>query len=125
LKIRTTFILERCVKNKMQNVKFEDWQKLDLRVGEILEIEEIENKDKLYKLKVNIGEEITIVAGIKQYYSKEELKNKKIIVIKNLEPVKLAGILSQGMLLAASSKEENKCVLLTIAKDIPASTKIS
>ncbi|MGD9275824.1 MAG: methionine--tRNA ligase subunit beta [Candidatus Pacearchaeota archaeon] len=96
-------------------INFEDWMKLDLRVGEIKEATEIEGADLLYKLSVDLGEEKmrTICAGIKKYYSKDELLNKKIIVLANLAPRKMRGILSEGMLLAAGSKEENVCVLIS------------
>ncbi|MEN7982230.1 MAG: methionine--tRNA ligase subunit beta [Nanoarchaeota archaeon] len=90
-------------------IQFEDFAKVDLRVGEIKEVEEIEGADKLWKLSVDLGKEIgerTICAGIKEYYSKEELMNKKIIVVVNLAPRKMRGIESQGMLLAASEDEK-------------------
>ena len=66
----------------MENVKFSDWQKLDLRIGEIIKAEDIEGADKLYKLTVDIGKDkpITLCAGIKEFYSKEDLLEKKIVV---------------------------------------------
>ncbi|MEK6889521.1 MAG: methionine--tRNA ligase subunit beta [Nanoarchaeota archaeon] len=107
-------------------ISYEDFAKLDIKVAKILDVEEIPNKDKLYKLSISLGsEKRTIVAGIKQYYKKEELKNKKIIIIANLEPAKIGGIESNGMLLAAGSKEENICVLLAPDKDIKEGMKIS
>ena len=108
-------------------IQYQDFQKLDLKVAEIKQAEEIEGADKLYKLTIDTGEQTqrTIVAGIKQHYTKEELQNKKIIIIANLEPRTLRGIESQGMLLAAGSKETNQCVLLTPDKDIENGTKIS
>jgi len=112
----------------MENVKFSDWQKLDLRIGEIIKAEDIEGADKLYKLTVDIGkdEPMTLCAGIKEFYSKEDLIGKKIVVFVNLEPKTLRGIESQGMILAAGSKEDNKCSLLTISgSDIPNGTKIN
>ena len=108
-------------------VNFEDWMKLDLRVGEILEVEEIEGADLLWKIIVDVGEEIgerTICAGIKKYYSQEELKGKKIIVFVNLAPRKMRGVESQGMLLAAGSKEDDTCILISPEKDIGVGTKI-
>ena len=107
-------------------INYQDFEKLDLQVAEIKQVEEIEGADKLYKLTISLGdEERTICAGIKEYYTKEELQNKKIIIIANLEPRTLRGIESQGMLLAAGSKETDTCVLLTTDKDIPQGTKIS
>ncbi len=107
-------------------VNFDEWAKLDLRVAKIVKVEEIDNADKLYKLEVDLGKEIgkrTICAGIKQYYSKDELKGKKIVVLANLEPRKMRGIESQGML-AASEKDDKKVVLLTPEKDVEVGSKV-
>ena len=103
----------------MDNITFDDFVKVDLKVAEIKACEDIEGADKLYKLTIDMGEERTIAAGIKQYYSKEELIGKKIAVVANLEPRKLRGIMSHGMLLAASSDDRSSIVLLTLDKDIP------
>ena len=106
---------------------FNDFEKLDLRVAEILEVEEIENADKLYKLKIDVGElgERVLLAGLKQYYGKDDLVGKKIIIIANLEPRKMRGIESQGMLLAASTDNHEQVVLLSLDKDIKNGSKIS
>ena len=99
----------------MENIKFPDWQKLDLRTGKIIEINEIEGADKLYKLTVDLGKELgkrTLVAGIKPYYKPEELKGKSCIIFTNLEPRVLRGIQSQGMLLAAVNEDETLVSLL-------------
>jgi methionyl-tRNA synthetase len=108
-------------------IEFSDFQKLDLRVAEIKKVEEIEGADKLYKLTIDVGElgERVICAGIKPYYSAKELQGKKIIIIANLASRKLRGIESQGMLLAAGGVNKDKCVLLTVEKDIESGTKIS
>ncbi|MBI3623178.1 methionine--tRNA ligase subunit beta [Candidatus Pacearchaeota archaeon] len=101
-------------------ISFSDWQKLDLRIGKIIKVEDIEGADKLYKLEVDIGKEIgkkTVCAGIKEFYSKDELKGKKIILFTNLAPRKMKGIESQGMLLAAVSEDESSVVLLAPEKD--------
>ena len=111
----------------MENISFSDWQKLDLRVAKILKVEDIEEADKLYKLSIDLGKEIgkrVLVAGIKQHYTKEELKGKKIIVFTNLEPRKLKGIESQGMLLAAVSSDEKNVFLLQPDRDIELGSKI-
>lgn len=110
-------------------VNFKEWQKLDLRVGEILEIEDIQGADKLYKLTINLGtEKRTLVAGIKEFYSKEELKNKKCIVFTNLEPKTLRGVQSKGMILAAVSHDkeggEEKVQLLQPDADMPVGNRI-
>ena len=107
----------------MNKIKFEDWEKLDLRSGRILEVKDHPNADKLYILKVDIGEERQIVAGIKKSYSKEELIGKQIIVISNLEPVILRGVESQGMLLAVG-EDENSRVLLTLDKEFISGEKV-
>jgi len=109
----------------MDNITFDDFIKIDLRVAEIKACEDIEGADKLYKLPVDMGEERLIVAGIKQYYAKEELIGKKIAVVANLEPRKLRGIMSHGMLLAASNEDKSSVVLLILDKAIPNGSKIS
>ena len=108
----------------MTEIDFKNWQDLDFRVAKILEIEDHPDADKLYILKVEIGEEErTIVAGIKKNYSKEELIGKKIIVFTNLKPAVLRGVKSEGMLLAAS--ERDNVVLLTVDKEINSGAKIN
>jgi len=73
----------------MDNITFDDFMKLDLRVAEIKACEDVPGADKLYKLTIDMGQERTIVAGIKLHYTKEELLGKKIAVVANLEPRKL------------------------------------
>jgi len=103
-------------------IDFKDWKKLDIRVGKILNVEEILNADKLYKLEIDIGEKRTIVAGIKKDYSKEELKGKSCVVLANLQPKKLRGVESRGMILAAVDGE--KVVLLSPEKKVRAGSKV-
>ncbi len=90
------------MKQVENEVSFEEFQKVDLRTATILSVEDIPNKDKLFKLEIDVGElgKRTIVSGLKQFYSKEQLKNRQIILIANLAPRKIAGIESSGMLLA-------------------------
>ncbi|MGA2130561.1 MAG: methionine--tRNA ligase subunit beta [Candidatus Pacearchaeota archaeon] len=110
-----------------ETIKFSDWQKLDIRVGKILKAEEVEGADKLYKLSIDLGKELgkrTLVAGIKQHYAKEELKGKSIIVFTNLEPRKIKGIESQGMVLAAVSGDEKDVFLLQPEKKIEEGSKV-
>lgn len=107
------------------NIDYEHFSKLSMMVGTIKSAEEIPKADKLYKLMVDMGSTIgerQIVAGIKQSYEKEGLVNKQIIVLVNLEPRKLRGFESQGMLLAASN--EGKAVLLQPEKPVPNGTII-
>lgn len=108
--------------NDKKEIRIQDFSKLDLVVGKILEVEKHPDADKLLVLKVDIGsEERTIVSGINDFYEKEDLIGKNIIVVKNLKPVKMRGILSEGMLLAAG----DKAVLLTTIKDVKPGTVIS
>jgi methionyl-tRNA synthetase len=110
----------------MENVSFEGWMKLDLRAGKIIEIEDIPNADKLYKLKIDLGTETrTLVAGLKKHYSKDELEGKACIVFCNLEPRKLKGIESQGMILAAVNDDNSEVKLLQTDGDIELGSKVS
>lgn len=105
-------------------VTLEDFKKLDFRIAEIIEAKKVKDSIKLIEIKIKIEDEIrTIVAGIGEHYNEDELVGKKIVVLKNLEPKKLKGIVSQGMLLAAHKND--KLVLLTIDKDIDSGAKIS
>src|SRR3989344_2980137 len=98
-------------------IPFNDWKKMDLRVGKILEVKDHPNADKLLVFKVDLGDEVrTIVAGIKNYYKKEELKGRKVVVFVNLEQRELRGIKSEGMILAAV--KDDKVILLQPEKDI-------
>lgn len=110
----------------MSDIKYDDFAKLDLRVARIKRVEDIEGADKLYKLTIDVGElgERTICAGIKQHYSKEQLTNKSIIIIANLEPRKLKGIESRGMLLAASNPDHTKVILLSPEQEIEPGSKV-
>jgi len=106
-------------------ININDFAKMDLRIAQILEAEKVEGTDKLVKLLIDIGDEKrTLIAGISQYYKTEELINKKIVVIKNLEPKKMRGIESQGMLLAASNDKGDLSILVP-DKDIEPGSKIS
>ncbi|MEM0465865.1 MAG: methionine--tRNA ligase subunit beta [Candidatus Pacearchaeota archaeon] len=111
--------------NKETFIKFEEWNKLDLRVGEILEIEDIPGANKLYKLKIDLGTETrTLVAGLKEYYTKEELENKRCIVFCNLEPKKFKGVESQGMILAAVNDDNSEVKIIQPDGEIEIGSKI-
>jgi len=84
-------------------IDYEDFAKVDLRVAKILAVEAVPKSNKLLKLKVDIGEERTIVAGVGKDYSPEELLGRQILVVANLKPVKLMGVESYGMLLATDT----------------------
>ncbi len=104
-------------------IKFDEWQKIELKTAKITGVEDIPGKDKLYKLKVDCGEERTLVAGIKEFYSREDLIGKTIVVVANLEPANIAGIESQGMLLAVKNKQAGYS-LLTADSDAEPGTKV-
>ena len=96
----------------------------DAEVGEIIACEEVPKSKKLLCSKVRIGSQVKqIVSGIKQYYSAEEMVGKKVMVLVNLKPAKLAGVLSEGMLLCAEDSEGN-LALLTPEKEMPAGAEI-
>ena len=105
-------------------ISFQDWQKAELKVAKIIAAEDIPGKDKLYKLQIDLGsEQRQIIAGIKPFYEKEELKGKSIIVVANLEPAKIAGFESQAMLLAAENSE-GKYKLVSIDDSVEAGTSV-
>ncbi|MDP4093778.1 MAG: methionine--tRNA ligase, partial [Bacillota bacterium] len=104
-------------------ISIEDFARLDLRVAKVLEAEKVEGADKLLKLKLEMGSEIRqVVSGIAKYYSPEDLPGKYVILVANLKPVKLKGIESQGMILAASTDKE--LVLATVDKMIESGSKV-
>ena len=87
-------------------VSFEEFKKLDIRIAKILEVKEHPNADKLFILKIDTGEkQKQIVAGIRNFYRKEDLLEKQIVVVDNLEPVTIRGESSEGMLLAAQGDD--------------------
>lgn len=83
-------------------INFEEFQKIDLRVATVLEAEPVEGSERLLKLQIDLGEDKRqLLAGIAQFYSSEDLIGKQIVIVANLEPRKMMGLESQGMLLAA------------------------
>ncbi|MFA4859016.1 MAG: hypothetical protein WC636_07080 [Candidatus Margulisiibacteriota bacterium] len=109
----------------MENVAFEDFKKMELKVAQIKAVEDIEGADKIYKVTVDCGEERVVVAGIKLWYTKEELVGKKVAMIANLEPRTIRGVTSHGMILAASNVDKTALTLLAVDKDVPAGSLIS
>ena len=106
-------------------IKIDEFFKTELIVGEILECEKVKKSKKLLKLLVHDGtKNRTVVSGISNYYTPEELINKKIILVSNLEPVKLCGIESQGMILASQDINNNVKVIF-VDNSVPAGSKIS
>ena len=101
----------------------QDFAKLDMRIAEVTEVREHPNADKLLVLKISLGDETRqIVAGLKGHYTAEALTGRKIVVVTNLEAVKLRGEESNGMLLAAQDGE--RVVLLVPEQDVAAGSPV-
>ena len=116
----------RTVETKIkQEISIEEFDHMQLQIGEIMECEEVANSKKLLCSQVKVaGKTLQIVSGIKNYYKPEEMVGKKVVVISNLKPTKLAGVLSEGMLLCAEGPD-GALSLLTAEKDMPAGSMIS
>ena len=107
-----------------EEITFDDFEKLQFQVGEIVKCEAVAKSKKLLCSQVKIGNQTKqIVSGIRKYYSPEEMVGKKVMVLVNLKPAKLAGVLSEGMLLCAEDAEGN-LALLTPEKPMPAGAPI-
>ncbi|HDM92132.1 MAG TPA: methionine--tRNA ligase subunit beta [Candidatus Korarchaeota archaeon] len=107
----------------MEFVSYEEFSKLDLRVGQVLSAKRIEGTQKLLLLEVDLGsEKKQLVAGIAEQYKPEDLVGKQIVVVANLQPKKIRGYWSQGMLLAADV--DGKPVLLVPDKPVPPGSKV-
>ena len=105
--------------DKKPEITIDDFDKVQLRVGEIIKCEAVPKSKKLLCSQVKMGREVRqIVSGISQYYKPEEMVGKKVIVVANLKPAKLAGVLSEGMLLCAEN-EKGEYVLLAPESDVP------
>ena len=109
---------------KKPEITIEDFDKIQLQIGEVIACEEVEKSKKLLCSKVKIGSEVRqIVSGIKAHYSTKDMVGKKVVVVTNLKPAKLAGIESQGMILCAEDAEGN-LALMTAEKDMPHGSEI-
>ena len=105
-------------------ITFDDFGKMQFQVGEIIACEEVKKSRKLLCSQVKIGSQVKqIVSGIKGHYTAEEMVGKKVMVLVNLKPAKLAGVLSEGMLLCAEDAEGN-LALMTPEKEMPAGAEI-
>lgn len=105
-------------------INFEDFKNIDLRIAKIISVSRIEESEKLLKIEVELGEEKrTIVAGIANYYSEEDLIGKSVVIVANLEPRTIFDIESQGMILAV--KDEDKLSVLVPDKEIKSGSKIT
>ena len=108
-----------------EEITFDDWMKMQFQVGEIIACEEVPKSKKLLCSQVKIGSQVKqIVSGIKAHYTPEEMVGKKVMVLVNLKPAKLAGVLSEGMLLCAEDAEGNLS-LMTPEKPMPAGAEIA
>ena len=105
-------------------ITFEDFEKMQFQVGEIISCEAVKKSKKLLCSQVKIGSQVRqIVSGIKAHYTPEEMVGKKVMVLTNLKPAKLAGVLSEGMILCAEDEEGNLS-LVTPEKEMPAGAEI-
>ena len=108
-----------------EEITIDEFSRMQLQMGEIISCEEVAKSKKLLCSQVKVqGRTLQIVSGIKHYYTPEQMVGKKVVVITNLKPTKLAGVLSEGMLLCAEDFEGN-LALLTAEKDMPAGAMIS
>ena len=111
-------------KKAKPEITFDDFEKLQFQVGEIIACEEVKKSRKLLCSQVKIGSQVRqIVSGIKAHYSAEEMVGKKVMVVTNLKPAKLAGILSEGMILCAEDADGNLSLMVP-EKEMPAGAEI-
>ena len=114
-------------KQENNKIKFEDFLKIDIRIGEVLECEKVEGTDKLLKLKVDFGEEIgikQILTAMAQFYEPKDFIGKQMPFIVNLEERKIRGEISQGMVMAGDIGEDEKPVFLNPDSKINNGTKV-
>ncbi|BCB95665.1 methionine--tRNA ligase [Dissulfurispira thermophila] len=104
-------------------IAIDDFAKVELKVGKVISAEKVEKSEKLLRLKVDIGEERQIVAGIAKSYTPDDLIGKKIVVVTNLKPAKLMGIESHGMLLAATD-DEGRLSVLTLDREVKQGARV-
>lgn len=111
----------------MDEITFDEWKKLKMKVGKVVEVERVPKTDKLYKLQVDVGEEKPrqVVTSLVPFYTEEEIMGQRIVVLVNLAPTKFAGEVSEAMLLCAEKDDESECILLTTEKDIDIGTPIT
>ena len=105
-------------------IKFDQFKKMDIRIGKIVHIEDHPNADKLYIATVEVGDATKkLVAGVKEHYTKEELLNKQVVVLNNLEPATIRGVQSEGMILA--TKDGGKLAILIPEKEVKVGSPVS
>jgi methionyl-tRNA synthetase len=107
------------------HLKKEDFDKLELKIAKIIKVEGILGADKLLKLELDLGNEKRVIcAGIKNFYTPEELVGKQIVIVANLEPRMMKGVESRGMLLATSNEDYSKVILIKPAREVPSGTEV-
>jgi methionyl-tRNA synthetase len=106
-----------------ENISMEDFAKVDLRIGKIVAAEPVPKAKKLLKLEVDMGARRSVVAGIAGSYATADLIGKQVVVVANLKPAKLMGVLSNGMVLAAVDKK--KCNVATVDGEVAPGTKLT
>ena len=113
-------------KSQTDTISFDDFLKVKMRVGRVVEASDHPNADKLVVLKVDMGDEQRqICAGLKGYYTTEQLMGRNLILVTNLAPRKMRGVESEGMLLAASTPDHSRVIVLTTEADIPPGSEVS
>lgn len=112
--------------NQPATITFDDFTRVQLRVGRVVEAADHPNADKLLVLRVDLGDEQrTICAGLKGHYAPEQLVGRHIVVVANLAPRTMRGVESQGMLLAASNADHSRVIVLTTADAIEPGSRVS
>ncbi len=108
-----------------QLIDYSDFIRVELRVGKVLEAERVPNSRKLIKLIVDLGgEKRQILAGLAKWYKPEDFIGKYVVVVANLKPKRMAGLESQGMILAAPCSGDSKPVLLTVAEPVEPGSRV-
>jgi methionyl-tRNA synthetase len=113
--------------NTSNKIAFSTFAQVELRVAQIEQVEEVPGSNKLYKLQVNLGSaepKRQLISGIRKFYTPESLLNKKIVIVSNLEPAKIMGLESQGMLLAAEDPETGVVSLLQPDQNLAPGSKV-
>lgn len=111
----------------MEEIRYDDFKKLQMRIGKILSADRVESSEKLYKVLIDVGMDRPrqTVTSLVDYYTAEELVGKSVVVLVNLAPARMRGELSECMLLAAEKPDASACVLLAPEKDIEPGTPIT
>jgi methionyl-tRNA synthetase len=110
----------------MDQIKYDDFVKVEFKIGEIKEATEVEGSEKLLKLQVDFGEENlrTVFSGIKKWYSPTDLIGKKTVFVTNIKPRKIMGEESQAMIFGAEDENEENMSMLLLDTDLPVGSKV-